>query len=582
MKTKVAVGLRIIVLMGDVRIGRDEFNWEIWEGKELINHRAKELVSINIEPVDLNTEITNEELRSLFGEEATFDPKQWIITASHLEKNIYIPGRLLQVFLLLHKGVCWLTFHSHITFSLFLQVLKTHDNQDFEWIWESVNFGLFRDIGVLSDLYGLIEKELRSVELETIVRKYSTMDLKYLLQNIKKKIKKIDQNSEENPENMKENKKIIKKLKIEYSMIKSIAMRFTYVLLTEKAKLIVNTFKSHMYPDSIKKYGLLTEFIQVKAKVSLFYLHLSGINIDQIKWEELLEELRLKAIQCVEEIVNIMPYSRGIVQVDVNGELEIENAAEFPIPKLNKTRLFEILKLIVSELKQEYPELELPFNMKAQKILIQEDRMNVSFWKPYRKYHLFLEKWVEYETQCNLYRSARNYKEYIPKAYPEWFYLQKNGRVSCINPCIQTVPANPRFREIFIPREGHKFIIVDYCYIELCTFACIAEFTMSYSMLAKVIRDDIDPHCYTASIFTNLPLHEFNQLKCSDPVKYKTFRDLAKFFNFSIIAGIGKESLQQKIQATSDTLYFFYSNAFICSFPPPWPLTKHFLAEGDY
>ena len=46
----------------------------------------------------------------------------------------------------------------------------------------------------------------------------------------------------------------------------------------------------------------------------------------------------------------------------------------------------------------------------------------------------------------------------------------------------------------------------DYSFIELCTLAAVAEHRYGSSQLAKVIRDGIDPHCFTAAMFENMSL----------------------------------------------------------------------------
>lgn len=102
---------------------------------------------------------------------------------------------------------------------------------------------------------------------------------------------------------------------------------------------------------------------------------------------------------------------------------------------------------------------------------------------------------------------------------------------------------------MFMARPGHVLVICDYSFIELCTLAVVCEKRFGFSMLGTVIRQGIDPHCFTAAMFEKVPLDQFMTWKTSeDPVqrsRFKNLRQRAKAINFGIPGGEGAQALQE-------------------------------------
>lgn len=103
---------------------------------------------------------------------------------------------------------------------------------------------------------------------------------------------------------------------------------------------------------------------------------------------------------------------------------------------------------------------------------------------------------------------------------------------------VQQLPRAGGFREMIVPSPGHVFLGIDYAAIELRTLAAVCEKRYGHSKLAEVIREGIDPHSFTASMFEGLSLEEFSQL----PNK-KQLRQQAKALNFGIPGGLLPPSL---------------------------------------
>ena len=264
--------------------------------------------------------------------------------------------------------------------------------------------------------------------------------------------------------------------------------------------------------------------------------------MDTQRLDSLQEKLLLRIHEASRRLMDILPYSRGLFQIDMLGELVCDDLGA---PAINRERLKEVLIAIKSELASS-PDCLISFTVDKDS----KGRMNTSQWEIYRNLHPFLDAWLDYERTLTQLNTARHLQSFAPEAHPAWKYLLVNGRVGCADPNIQVTPREPDFRSLYVPREGYSFLIVDYKYIELCTFASIAEFKFQYSMLARVIRDNVDPHCFTAAHFSDTTLSEFIELKDTNPQHYEQQRSLAKFLNFAILCGIGPKKLVAEIQST--------------------------------
>ncbi len=169
-------------------------------------------------------------------------------------------------------------------------------------------------------------------------------------------------------------------------------------------------------------------------------------------------------------------------------------------------------------------------------------------WKKYAKHHWFISTWIELERCARLENWLVTTQEIAnPDVCPQYVPLVRNGRTAAKSPNIQATPRDAGFRELYVPKEGHVFLTVDYKYIELCTLAAICESRFGGSVLATVIRRNVDPHSYTASIMEGTTLKKFMQLKESenkeDRQKYAKLRQNCKAINFGIPSGGGLDAV---------------------------------------
>jgi DNA polymerase I-like protein with 3'-5' exonuclease and polymerase domains len=196
------------------------------------------------------------------------------------------------------------------------------------------------------------------------------------------------------------------------------------------------------------------------------------------------------------------------------------------LPKLNQATLAERLQVIATQ-----HQLQLPTT--------DTGRLSLSVnecWNEYRELEPFIDAYCTYKELTKL----RTFFDALcqPVIHPRYRVLVRTGRTSCSGPNIQQLPRDSHIREAVVPRPGYLFLIIDYAAIELRTLAAVCQQRYGFSKLADVIRAEIDPHSYTAAMFTGVSLEQFQQL----PNK-KQLRQQAKAVNFGIPGGLGAAAL---------------------------------------
>lgn len=107
----------------------------------------------------------------------------------------------------------------------------------------------------------------------------------------------------------------------------------------------------------------------------------------------------------------------------------------------------------------------------------------------------------------------------------------RTGRMSGSNPNLQNQPNNKNYpiRKAFIPREGYKFIVLDYSQIELRVMAHCSSDTE----LVRVFKEGLDVHGSVAE-------------------KLNISRKHAKIVNFGIMYGMGPDALGGFLEVPKD------------------------------
>lgn len=86
------------------------------------------------------------------------------------------------------------------------------------------------------------------------------------------------------------------------------------------------------------------------------------------------------------------------------------------------------------------------------------------------------------------------------RVHPKYDLLKNTGRTSCTKPNVQQLPRAAGIRELFIPKPGHCFMIIDYSTLELCTLAQTCYKMYGKSVMRDLINEGRDLHKYYASV----------------------------------------------------------------------------------
>jgi DNA polymerase I-like protein with 3'-5' exonuclease and polymerase domains len=301
-----------------------------------------------------------------------------------------------------------------------------------------------------------------------------------------------------------------------YAVTDAAATWLLYEALTRKAMAICDEFAlTH-------QHGLLTEAIQVKAAIGLGRITQNGMKVDLPAVEKLRTEIesRIKTIelQLQDELRGLWKTSRQTGEVL---RTEKTNA-----PQQNHTVLVAFFK----ELAQKHS-IDLPTTGTG--------RISLSlgeFWNQYSHVDHRLELLCKLSdlSKSSSFLSGLQ----ASTIHPAYSTIKRTGRTSCSRPNIQQMPRDEAIRQSIIADPGHVLFIIDYNCLELRTLAHICMQRYGSSKLGEVMKSGKDPHSYTAAIFHNMNIDEFN---CR--ADRKKLRQHAKVFNFGIPGGLGTKSI---------------------------------------
>jgi len=308
-----------------------------------------------------------------------------------------------------------------------------------------------------------------------------------------------------------------------YAIKDAIVTRKLWDVLSAIAADMVKPFSKEILPRASSRFGLLTESLQVRGAIALAEIERNGIALDQVQVEATKEGLSREVDSLIQKLRQL-PESEGLFKFNRSGDLVLTASLK---PATNQGRLCEILESIAEELSLE----DVPRTGKTLKI-----SSSVKFWGQYAERSSFLSAWVQLEEIAKLCQFFAGLK--TDRIHPRYTTLVRTGRTSCHGPNIQQLPRSGGFREMIIPTKGSLFLGIDYSAIELRTLGAVLESRYGRSRLADVLRDGVDPHSFTASMFRGVSLEEFSRLP-----DRKQLRQQAKALNFGIPGGLGAKSL---------------------------------------
>jgi hypothetical protein len=289
--------------------------------------------------------------------------------------------------------------------------------------------------------------------------------------------------------------------------------------------------------DALAKFGLLSEFIQVKGAVALAEVSRRGMHLDQELVGATEAGLRRKLDRAVASLRELCPDLFKTRRDRATGQLVLQYSKRTGAPAKSQKALQQQLAAIGDELAISVPETRRGLST------------SVKVWIEHVKLDPFLEGWIAVEELSKLCQFFAGMREAV--VHPRYRPLLRTGRTSCTGPNIQQVPRDGRFRRAFVASPGHFLLAVDYSFIELRTLAAVCLQRYGRSVLADVIRRGIDPHAYTAAMIHGLPLDEFMSWRDDEaeveingvrrPLKrhFKEARQFAKPINFGVPGGLG-------------------------------------------
>jgi DNA polymerase I-like protein with 3'-5' exonuclease and polymerase domains len=250
--------------------------------------------------------------------------------------------------------------------------------------------------------------------------------------------------------------------------------------------------------------------------------------VDKEAVVDLDHKLQARMVRAIETIKTQYPQLFDYYKVKGRqGELKCDKKTGIPKFKTKE------LRGMLTELRNQH-NLAIPVTEKTQEV-----SASVDVWRDVLPDHPLIKAWSGMAETGKMLQFVKNVRggDIIRSSYRT---LVSTGRTSCTKPNIQNMPREPEFREMFVPRPGYKFAVLDYSVIELRTLASVCLRRIGRSRLAEVISEGIDPHMYTAAMMMNLSVGEFAQLP-PDIKKFK--RQAAKAINFGVPGGLGAKRL---------------------------------------
>lgn len=329
----------------------------------------------------------------------------------------------------------------------------------------------------------------------------------------------------------------------EYAAADPYATVKIYNLLKNEALSLCSKYE--ITEKQITDYGMLTLNLQVRAAIALSKITRNGIGYDSGKVNLLELNIRQDIKQDIDYLDRTYPGLFQRFKKKNDGGFKYTKKSD--LPSLSTKHLRTLLEEICKE-----KNIPIPLSQgKTANLLTTKTQV----WEPYKDSHPLIEKFLSLNTTSKLLSFFDIFKDNVnSRIYPSYKVLMRTGRTSSSNPNIQQMPGDKSFRSLFVPRSGYKYAVIDYAFIELRTLAVICEERFGSSILANTIREGIDPHVYTAAMIQGMTIEEFSNLKSSDPVKFKTFRQAAKALNFGIPGGLGAKSLADYAKASYGVL----------------------------
>lgn len=144
--------------------------------------------------------------------------------------------------------------------------------------------------------------------------------------------------------------------------------------------------------------------------------------------------------------------------------------------------------------------------------------------------------------------------EKSPTLHAMFNILVASGRSSCRRPNLQNMPRRGAIRELFRPRKGRVYGMVDYSAAEIRSLAQVFKDFGIKSPLIKVASDPTkDLHAPLAAQLAKISVEEAERLIKAKDANLKNLRQFAKAANFGFPGGMGVARFIQSQVSTAET-----------------------------
>jgi DNA polymerase I-like protein with 3'-5' exonuclease and polymerase domains len=473
-----------------------------WDGQVLSGHT-----------IALDTETV------LINEESPWEvPDIVIISVSNGVENFLIHPSKLEHFLDLHKDKHYVMFNCAFDFWVMCKFLDARQKKN--PLWDIVDQNRLHDLMLLDALYRLAENDDYPAprNLGVVAKRYCQMDI-----------------DKDDPYRLRYGEIVGKDIDAvepgfaDYAIKDTIATYFAFINCFKHCKKLAMDYG--ISKETIEKYGIFTENLQVKAAVALSNITNRGIKLDvnfsNNLHNKIQEEVNELSTTIHELYPNLFKRHKKTGEIDYT-----KNGA----PRKNLKVLRDIFTSVAADITQEKgTEVKIP---KTDKGAVSTSMVD---WGDYITSSNFLTLWDSFIEKTKLLEFFG--KLQVEEIHPRYNYFVRTGRTSQQSPNCQQIPSSGDMRRIIVPRPGYLICSIDYSFIELRTLAAVFEKLFKKSVLADVIREGKDPHAFTGGLFIGMEYDEFLSLKEKDEKKFSKWRQNAKACNFGIPGGLSAGAL---------------------------------------
>lgn len=494
----------------------------------------KKIVDINGQKFEYNTTWSGEVLEGntiAFDTETVVPPEEELLkpqkmvlaTVSNGKISYFLKPSQVAEFIKKHSKHHFVFQNIAFDFWVVHEELKTKNECAAVEIWfEMVEENRAHDTMLLDMLYDLARYDTYPVmkDLAVLAKKYTELELDKKDPYRTRYAEILDRNFDDVDQGF-----------IEYGIKDPVVTYYVFLKLYPLSKKIAR--ESGVTRECIEKFGPLTEAVQIKGAIALTKIMFNGIFLDVEYGKKIHALIREHIDETQDKLLKHPVYSQLFKTHKKTGELLLTKKGG---PQLSIKLLREILLNVAKEIQDEYKiEVKVP---KTEKGFI---GTSMKDWADYKKYHPFLIDFTGFMENLKLAQFFQELK--VNYIQPKYGFLKKTGRTSSYDINIQQLPRKEGIREVFQASPGFMILAVDYKYIELRTLAFVCEELYGKSVLADVIREGRDPHCFTASMLLGLDFKNYMKLEETDPKKFKTWRQNAKITNFGLPGGLSAKSL---------------------------------------